>query len=135
MGRRAKTKQSAPEPLHTKVYPTTKKLGKRKAELETDDRRTHPRPVKKLKDSRKVNNQHGRNESMANAPKSEDHAASSAVSSDGWEDIEDDYLASHTKTLFHDKGDRATSDLDVSHIEDDDEYDSLGVCKFYLTFC
>ena len=93
MGRRAKAKQSAPEPLHPKVYPTTKKLGKRKAEQGADA----DRPVKKLKDSRKVNTQRGRKESMANALKIEDHAATSSVSSDGWEDIEDDYLVSRTK--------------------------------------
>ena len=95
MGRRAKTKQSAPEPLNPNVYPATKKLGKRKAEPETDaDPKTHPRPVKKLKGSRKVNIQRSRKESILNARKNE---VSSGISSDGWDDVEDDRLASHTK--------------------------------------
>jgi ribosomal RNA methyltransferase Nop2 len=100
MGRRAKNKQSAPEPLHPRVYPTPKKLGKRKAEHEADaDLKTHPRPTKKLKDSssQKVNTQSGHKEKVTNALKNDDHAASPGGSSDGWEDVEDDYLASHTK--------------------------------------
>lgn len=87
MGRRAKNKQSAPEPLRAKGPPTPKKLGKRKAEPEADSELgTHPRPIKKLKDS-------GR----ANAHQNINLAVSSGGSSDGWEDLEDRYLDSHTK--------------------------------------
>lgn len=95
MGRRAKNKQSAPESLHPKIFPTPKKLGKRKAEHEADpDLRAHPGPTKKLKDSRKVDNQSSLKENAISALKNGDHAVSSDGSSDGWEDVED---ASHTK--------------------------------------
>ncbi|KAG6818197.1 hypothetical protein H0H87_000102 [Tephrocybe sp. NHM501043] len=52
MGRRAKHKQSAPEPLDKKTYPTTKKLGKRKADndSDTEEPKANQRPTKKAKD-------------------------------------------------------------------------------------
>jgi 25S rRNA (cytosine2870-C5)-methyltransferase len=99
MGRRSKNKQAAPEPLHAKVFPSPKKLGKRKADHEADAdlKKTHPRPTKKLRDSRKPNTQSSRKENATIALKNSDHAVSSGSSSDGWEDVEDDHLASHTK--------------------------------------
>jgi len=82
MGRRAKNKQSAPEPLHSKAS-TTKKLGKRKADA---DLIAHPRPTKKLKKVKTESATPTRKENAINA----DHAVSSGDSGDGWEDVEDD---------------------------------------------
>jgi ribosomal RNA methyltransferase Nop2 len=154
MGRRAKNKQSAPEPLQSKSFPT-KKLGKRKAEQDADaDPKVHPRPVKKLKDSRKVNTGSAarRIEGVTNPPKNGGRAVSSLSSSDGWEDVEDDSLDSQTEyiwflllcnrklilfrsTSFHDKDEQLTSDSDDKS-EDDDEYDSSMYANYiYDLYC
>ena len=51
MGRRAKNKQSAPEALEPKVFPTSKKLGKRKADSDdVDHGKSNSRPTKKIKE-------------------------------------------------------------------------------------
>jgi 25S rRNA (cytosine2870-C5)-methyltransferase len=50
MGRRAKNKQSAPEALEPKIFPTSKKLGKRKADSDDVDRKSNSRPTKKIKE-------------------------------------------------------------------------------------
>ena len=102
MGRRAKNKQSDPEPItaaKSADRPSSKKLGKRK---EVPDEESS-RPVKKVK---QVNG-----ESKAKASKtSKDKKSSSkkskkskgwdedAGSEDGWEDVDDEYdLTTQTK--------------------------------------
>jgi hypothetical protein len=143
MGRRAKNKQSAPEPLQSKTFPTPKKLGKRKAEQDADaDPKAQSRPVKKLKGSKKVNTGSAarRIEGVKNLPKIGGRAVASLGSSDGWEDVEDDDLDSQTEyiwflllcngklislcsTSLHDKDGRPTNDSDDSKSDDHDEYD------------
>ncbi len=73
MGRRAKNKQAAPDPLHD-LSPK-----KRKATDEKD-----ARPSKKLKDAAKP--KASKTKHAAEKPKRPDEASSDA---DGWDDIED----------------------------------------------
>jgi ribosomal RNA methyltransferase Nop2 len=103
MGRRAKNKQAAPEPLDAKIYTSPRKLGKRKADadVETDGK---DRPLKKAKDTAQKTSGEKRfkkakvpaSESTKSAP---NKANSKKVvqgdfngedSGDGWEDVADD---------------------------------------------
>lgn len=72
MGRRAKNKQGNPEPLQTQ-----KSIGKRKA-----DEISGHRPSKKAKES---------------GPKSKRKQKQDSDSADGWEDVEDVDIESHSK--------------------------------------
>lgn len=90
MGRRAKNKQSAPEPLEPKVWPTPKKLGKRKADVDTDDKPS-ARPLKKIKEA------NGKGVLKQTASQKDKEKKSKQVivgededSADGWEDVEDE---------------------------------------------
>lgn len=95
MGRRAKNKQAAPEPIEPKASLTLKKqLGKRKAEPETQDEgKLGPRPSKRVKDSNGKGK--GKIAPKPNAVKSSEKKKSVQFdedddASDGWEDVEDD---------------------------------------------
>lgn len=82
MGRRAKNKQGAPEPLEPRVFTSPKRLGKRKAE---DGEKTAARPVKKVKD---LNGNVKSKASQGNKGKGK--LATDGNLSDGWEAVEDD---------------------------------------------
>jgi 25S rRNA (cytosine2870-C5)-methyltransferase len=109
MGRRAKNKQGAPEPLVDAPHPSAKKLGKRKAEVEGDA--TSKRPAKKLKDEGKKGSERhdaakeegkkktktkpsvsskaaARKKEQSSEEESADESAE-GVSSAGWEDVDD----------------------------------------------
>jgi ribosomal RNA methyltransferase Nop2 len=86
MGRRAKHKQSAPEPLEPKTQ-FNKKSGKRKAEVDEDDGKSGQRPTKKLKD---LNGK--RKEKSTFSVKNRKAQLESDGS--GWEDIDD--LGTHS---------------------------------------
>jgi ribosomal RNA methyltransferase Nop2 len=90
MGRRAKNKQGAPDASELETLISSKKLGKRKANDEENER-----PAKKAKDSSLKKTQ----KKDKPAKKGEKKLASSkshkkkkdAGSEDGWEDVDDDY--------------------------------------------
>ncbi len=91
MGRRAKNKQPAPEPLEP-TTPSNKKLGKRKAEVDEDDAKSSQRPTKKLKD---LNGK--RKEKLTSSVKRSDIGnREEQLESDGsgWEDVDD--LGTHS---------------------------------------
>lgn len=99
MGRRAKNKQSAPEPLEPKVWPTAKKLGKRKADTEADtDGKTSSRVIKKIKNSGgKISSTESKaalNTAKGKAGRKESKLVTlqdaDGDSGDGWEDVEGD---------------------------------------------
>ncbi|KAJ7156073.1 NOL1/NOP2/sun family RNA met [Mycena crocata] len=99
MGRRAKNKQAAPEPLDKKEYTSTKKLGKRKADADLDDK---PRPAKKSKDSAS-----GKSKSKPKSSKGGPRVkfADDANSSDGWEDVQDEGVIGDLDSLIGDEDD------------------------------
>jgi len=90
MGRRAKNKQSAPQPFDS--HPSPKKLGKRKAEADVED---GVKPSKKIKDlnwksknksaSKKVKGSGTKKVVKATAEDEVDEDDGS----EGWEDVED----------------------------------------------
>lgn len=95
MGRRAKNKQGAPMPLHdptAETRPSTKKLGKRKANLDEGD----AQPVtKKIRSGGKDKSAGGKPKS---APAKKAPKKQAAGSDDGWEDVVDEAdLKSQTK--------------------------------------
>lgn len=115
MGRRAKNKQGAPEPLfdaetnahHSK--PSAKKLGKRKAEAEDDT--LSKRPVKKMKEggSKKRGAKKGevvatsnkKGASAESKPQKEDEEDLAEGSGDGWEDVDDEFdVKTEAKWVF-----------------------------------
>lgn len=91
MGRRAKNKQGAPDPLEPKVWTTPKKSGKRKAAADVDvDGKTSARPAKKIKDS-----DGNVKPKPSTKPKSSGKGKNAVKdlsdgddSGDGWEDVE-----------------------------------------------
>ncbi|KAF7440410.1 rRNA (cytosine-C5-)-methyltransferase nop2 [Pleurotus ostreatus] len=131
MGRRAKNKQAAPEPFEVVPASYSRKNGKRKA-----DEREHEiaRPSKKVKDDKKVTK--GKPKSIlkgasATAPKrvapKKKAAGSEDEASDGWEDVEDEDVETHKKSLFNDSDDDggwAGLAGDLGDLDDDD--DMLG---------
>ncbi|KAF5380952.1 hypothetical protein D9615_003875 [Tricholomella constricta] len=103
MGRRSKNKQAAPEPLEKKVWPTPKKLGKRKADSDSDsDDKPSTRPTKKIKDSKPkahapdskavIDKAKAKDKGKSAAKKGKALAkpASDNDSGDGWEDVNSD---------------------------------------------
>ena len=111
MGRRAKNKQPAPEPLDAKVWQPGKRTSKRKADGDADSKVTEAgRLVKKARKSEsgttaerleakvKVKKQKlvvagGKGKPKKNADASDDKS-----SADGWEDLEDGIdLSTHRK--------------------------------------
>lgn len=101
MGRRAKNKQGAPEPLADvngeSARPSAKKLGKRKAELVDDARESvSKRPAKKMKEAvqkkgvKKVKAVTGKKQKETEAGEDEDEDDVEEGGSEGWEDVDDD---------------------------------------------
>ena len=82
MGRRARNKQPPPEPLEPKVFLTSKKLGKRKA----DSDKGNLRPTKKIKD---VNGKAKRKSPLKGENKTVEFL-SNEDDTEGWEDVVDD---------------------------------------------
>ena len=82
MGRRARNKQPPPEPLEPKVFLTSKKLGKRKA----DSDKGNSRPTKKIKD---VNGKAKRKSPLKGKNKTVEFL-SNEDDTEGWEDVVDD---------------------------------------------
>ena len=88
MGRRAKNKQGAPEPLVQTQTVSPKKLGKRKADSAAE--KASPRPSKKLKNSSKENKMSGKSHKKSSKKKAvEEGDEDEDLSADGWEDVED----------------------------------------------
>ena len=101
MGRRAKNKQSAPEPLDAKPTPSSKKLGKRKADSDDLDGKQSQRPSKKVKDGQ--GNPKPKTKGTSKLTKGSKKKGNSVSfddqdSGDGWEDVDDDVdLKTHVK--------------------------------------
>ncbi|GJE87185.1 NOL1/NOP2/sun family putative RNA methylase [Phanerochaete sordida] len=148
MGRRAKNKQGAPEPLedaHAGARPSAKKLGKRKADGDDD---APKRPAKKLREA-DVKKGKGAPKALAKkgvekkgkAPtkaakkvqESEDEDGDEdelmqGGSSEGWEDVDEDFdTKAEAKSLFRDSDEEGDlEDLDEFDVEaEDDEFESL----------
>ncbi|KZT26292.1 NOL1/NOP2/sun family putative RNA met [Neolentinus lepideus HHB14362 ss-1] len=139
MGRRAKNKQGAPEPLADpdSKKSSVKKLGKRKAEPEDEER-----PGKKIKEDKKAAVKEGtkRKVTFADQKKPEGKKGKGANeivkknkevdgsederSSDGWEDVDEDGdLTAEAKVLFNDsdgKGEDEWNQFNMEGEEDDD---------------
>jgi ribosomal RNA methyltransferase Nop2 len=101
MGRRAKNKQSAPEPLDPKPTPSSKKLGKRKADSDDLDGKQSQRPSKKVKDGQgnpKAKTKGTSKPTKGSKKKGKYIASDGQDSGDGWEDVDDDVdLKAHVK--------------------------------------
>ena len=109
MGRRARNKQAAPEPLEPKIWSAKKPSGKRKADTDRDvdgKDAVGGRPVKKARKSdtrvggkaktskaerngASVNQEFSAVSSQRKGKKNADDAFDGEDSADGWEDIED----------------------------------------------
>ncbi|KAG5653960.1 rRNA (cytosine-C5-)-methyltransferase nop2 [Sphagnurus paluster] len=130
MGRRAKNKQGAPEPLEKKTYSTSKKLGKRKADSDSDlDDRATTRPPKKIKDSKAKprapdskpsSKAKGQNKSSVKTAKSIPKSDSDNDFGDGWEDVEGDVDVNDEFSSDEFQG--ITNNLDDLSEEDDEDY-------------
>ena len=81
MGRRARNKQPPPEPLESKVFLTSKKLGKRKA----DSDKGNSRPTKKIKE---VDGK-AKRKSLLKGKRKTVEFPSDEDDIEGWEDVED----------------------------------------------
>ena len=89
MGRRAKNKQGAPDASELENLISSKKLGKRKANDEENER-----PAKKAKDSslKKTLKKDKPSKKEEKAASSKSHKKKkNAGSEDGWEDVDDNY--------------------------------------------
>lgn len=99
MGRRAKNKQGAPEPLEPKTYPAARKTGKRKADGEHGT--TNGRAAKKVKASG-VKTSLTAKKSKSLLQKGEPPADSpDEGSGDGWEDVEDGFDTTTKSKYVH----------------------------------
>ncbi|KAF9567543.1 NOL1/NOP2/sun family RNA met [Agrocybe pediades] len=140
MGRRAKHKQAAPEALEPKEpYTSKKQLGKRKAEADTQDEKSSPRPTKRAKDlSSKGKGKEISSSSKAKPTKTKPKKNAKVVDDDGsegWEDVEDgEDLRGHTKSLFNDSDEEEPAgfvgDLDEFDMDEDDEFISGPAQEF-----
>ena len=91
MGRRAKNKQGAPEPLEKAELKSKKQLGKRKADIDDPETDKNPstRPAKKVK------NHNGKGKEKALPSKKSSKISSQKIvvdendDSEGWEDEDD----------------------------------------------
>ena len=87
MGRRAKNKQSDPELLEPKVFPTSKKLGKRKADSDhVDHGKGNSRPTKKMKE---LNGKQKQKSPSKGKKKTVEVLSDEDEELEGWEDVED----------------------------------------------
>ncbi|KAG5646680.1 hypothetical protein DXG03_002670 [Asterophora parasitica] len=126
MGRRSKNKQGAPEPLEKKVWPTPKKLGKRKADSDSDlDDKPTARPAKKVKDSKsKAASKRGNDKGKSTAKNGKAVAKpdSDNDSGDGWEDVDGDIDMDNDEFDSDAELDGFTGNLDdIIDGDDDDE--------------
>jgi ribosomal RNA methyltransferase Nop2 len=88
MGRRAKNKQGPPEPLEIKVFPTPKKLGKRKADSDNVEHgKGNSRPTKKIKELDSKTKQKSSSKGKKKAVK---FLSDENDEMEGWEDVEDE---------------------------------------------
>ena len=102
MGRRAKNKQAAPEPLLERAIPSDKKLGKRKQEPVHDTR-----PSKKVKAKESVSSRNSRNKlGKVERKKLKDYDSEGEGS--GWDDVEDEEIVDHKG---HDKVESSSSEV------------------------
>lgn len=98
MGRRAKNKQGAPEPLEKPEYKSKKQLGKRKADVDETDEKLSARPAKKAKDlNGKSKAKPSSNKKSSKIPAKNQVEEEEDDDSEGWEDVEDDSPAKTTK--------------------------------------
>jgi ribosomal RNA methyltransferase Nop2 len=79
MGRRARNKQPPPEPFEPKVFLTSKKPGKRKA----DSDRGNSRPTKKIKEL------DGKKSPLKGKKKTVEFLSDEDDNMEGWDDVED----------------------------------------------
>jgi ribosomal RNA methyltransferase Nop2 len=84
MGRRARNKQPPPEPLEPKVFLTSKKLGKRKA----DSDKGNSRPTKKIKDVT-IEGKAKQKSPLKGKKKTVGFLSDEDDDMGGWEDVED----------------------------------------------
>ncbi|KAF8654219.1 hypothetical protein AX16_003743 [Volvariella volvacea WC 439] len=130
MGRRAKNKQPAPQPLSPiRPYSTSKQLGKRKQ----DNRDDNTRPTKKVKDI-------PFKKAKSSGKASKKQFIESDGSASGWEDVEDDYEMDDDDALndefdLDDEGNSAdlrqgpVQELDLGSDDEDDEIPQRVVVK------
>ncbi|KAG6911454.1 rRNA (cytosine-C5-)-methyltransferase nop2 [Tephrocybe rancida] len=130
MGRRAKHKQSAPEPLDKKTYPTSKKLGKRKADndSDTEEPKVNQRPTKKAKDSKPKAATTSKPSAVEYAGKTitKKQKAAAKLDSDndsgvGWEDVESENGMDQDEFVASDDVEQFTGTLDDLMEDDDDD--------------
>lgn len=118
MGRRAKNKQAAPEPLLERASLSDKKLGKRKQEPVHDTR-----PSKKVKAKESVSSRNSRNK-LGKVERKELKDYDSEGEGSGWDDVEDEEgLNAEKRTLFDDSDEEKSGfvgDLGDLSGEDDD---------------
>ena len=82
MGRRARNKQPPPEPLEPKVFLTSKKLGKRKANSD----KGNSRPTKKIKE---LDGKAKQKSPLKGKKKTVGFPSDEDDNMEGWEDVED----------------------------------------------
>ena len=85
MGRRAKNKQPAPEPLQERSSLPDKKLGKRKQEPDQDTR-----PAKKVKAKENAPLKTAQNKSVKDKKRKDKKASESEGEGSGWDDVDDE---------------------------------------------
>ncbi|TFK54980.1 NOL1/NOP2/sun family putative RNA met [Heliocybe sulcata] len=134
MGRRAKNKQGAPEPFADSESKklSAKKLGKRKAEPEDEER-----PGKKVREDKKAVAKEGVKKKVSfssdKKPEGRKGKKSEVIeesdgegSSVGWEDVEEEgHLTAEAKALFADSDGEDAGDLDEFDMEGEDDDDPL----------
>ncbi|KAG5727655.1 putative ribosomal RNA methyltransferase nop2 [Termitomyces sp. T112] len=126
MGRRAKHKQSAPEPLDHATNFTSKKLGKRKAENDSGNDDNFLRPTKKAKDQKpKAASINNSKKSLTKRTKSAPKPDFDNDSGDGWEDVD----SGIDQDNFGD-ADQLVGSLDDFMQEEDDDLLQGTVQKF-----
>lgn len=82
MGRRARNKQPPPEPFEPKVFLTSKKIGKRKA----DSDRGNSRPTKKIKE---LDGKAKQESPLKGKKKTVEFLSDEDDDMEGWEGVED----------------------------------------------
>lgn len=82
MGRRARNKQPPPEPFEPKVFITSKKLGKRKA----DSDKGNSRPTKKIKE---LDGKAKQKSPLKGKKKTAKFLSDEDGDMEGWEDVEE----------------------------------------------
>ncbi|PAV23644.1 NOL1 NOP2 sun family RNA met [Pyrrhoderma noxium] len=119
MGRRAKNKQPAPEPLQERSSLPDKKLGKRKQEPDQDTR-----PAKKVKAKENAPLKKAQNKSVKDKKRKDKKVPESEGEGSGWDDVDDEEdIIAEKRALFDDSDEENVGfvgDLDDLSGDDDD---------------